>query len=349
LSENVFMHGSRDGSVDNWRAFAEGDETPAVMIQAVADFYDLVVNLSRRVVQATIFLTKSRLRASTSNHHQPVKTVQVEDVLAAREVLNMPANLWMYWTKLPRRYGFKVVSGSHRRGDTEKTSLSYDDVEAMLSIRHHRGRRRSLSSYSSASSESDFGSKSSASMSGGQDSDSDGTNGDSIHVDDSTGTSESPESEGHQQGMASEDGDSSQDSDMPSYMSRSKRKRLEEEEADRYLEGIDQQSRRDEEGRIRSMLGFEEGEELDEQPLGSVPKPKRARKTVEDITVWKATYQAPWELHPHILFGRENGDGRDIQDEEQDENQDSNKDASEAGTLETLSVIGRDPDDRGDS
>jgi RNA polymerase I-specific transcription initiation factor RRN5 len=343
LSEDIFMHGSRDGRVANWRIFAENDETPAIMVQAVADFYDLVVNLSRRLVQATIFLTKSRLRACTSSQHQPVKTVQVEDVFAAREILNMREDLWSYWTRLPRRCGFKVVSGSHQRGDTEKRSMTYDDVEAKLSIRHHRKRRRSLSRYSEGSSESELGSQLSASMSGGPSSGSDGTSGEADHIADLEGTSQSSEHEGHQEGTASDDEGSSQDSDMVSYMSRAKRKRLEEEEADEHLEGIDQQSRRDEEGRILSILGFEEGEEVGEQPRESGTKPKRARKTVEDVTIWKAGYQAQWESHPYMLSERDNGDG----DGEQHDNEETDEDAAEAGTLETLSVIGYEESDRG--
>lgn len=299
LSSNLYMHGSRSTHNYNWRAFAEEGESPAMTQQVILEFHELVVNLVRRLVQTTLFLAQSRHRASTTRHQTPTRVVSEGDVLAALTVLKSKSDLWEYWTKLPRRFGFRVVSGSHRKGDHIKSVLSYDEIEATLAVRRYAGRRRSLSVTSEASTESSAESDEASSIAGEFESASEDTDLEKT-------VDEIPahrRDEQRRKGTSStEEEASTQKATASLRIPPNKRKRLLEEELDQYLEDMDQQARREEEARLLSLLGVEEPNLIKQEPIELGRRPKVPRKSVEEVAIWAPFYQAEWESHSRTLL-----------------------------------------------
>ena len=300
LSEKIFMHGSPRSSKDDWRALAEEGESPSVTQAAVGDFHGLIVGLLRRLVQTTLFLSQSRLRASSTKHHTPTRAVTAEDVQSALQVLGFGKDLWDYWTYLPRRAGYRVVPGSHKLGENNKHTLGYDEVEAALSVRHSSGRRRSLSVTSGGSSHSSAGSDELSSVAA-----------------DAETSAEEPDMEELVQGIPAYESDeimregteSAEESEAfdaeevtgPRRLSPNKRKRLLEDELDQYLENMDQQARRREEDRLFSVLGVEVDASIQQEALELGRRPKVTRKSKEDVAIWTPSYQSEWESFPTAL------------------------------------------------
>ncbi len=297
LSEKVFMHGSQRNADENWRAFAEDGETPAMTQQVVSEFHDLVINLLRRLVQTTLFLTQSRLRASTTQHQTPARAVVGEDIHAALTILKSESSLWDYWTKLPRRFGFRVVSGSNRKGDNVRKALSYDEVEAILAPRRSSGRRRSLSITSAASTETSARSEAS-SIAGDVKTTSEDTD---VEVVAEETSSHSPD-EQTQEGTDSIEAEVTASKHARTLrVAPNKRKRLLGEEMDRYLEEMDQQARQEEEARLSSLLAVEGVGRIKQEQHKLGRRPKAPRKSVEELPTWAPIYQAEWESHPRAL------------------------------------------------
>ena len=299
LSSTFFMHGSRSTPSDNWRAFAEEGESPAMTQQVILEFHELVVSLVRRLVQTTLFLAQSRLRASTTQHQTPTRLVSEEDVRAALTVLESKSDLWEYWTKLPRRFGFRIVSGSHKKGDHIKRDLSYDEVEATLAVRHYAGRRRSLSVTSGASTESSVESEEASSIAGEFEPGSEDTD-----LEDTV-----DEVPVHRRDEQMREGSSSTEEEAstqkPGASLRilpNKRKRLLEEELEQYLEDMDQQARQEEEARLLFLLAVEAPNLIKQEPVELGRRPKVPRKSVEEVAIWAPFYQAEWESHRTILL-----------------------------------------------
>lgn len=121
LSERIFMNGPGEY---NFRSISNSGESPSIDCQALLDFHSLVMNLTQRLTQTTIFITESRLRSKDSAIFNAQPIVKVADVAAAVEILGMPANGRDYFTKLARRIGINVSD--------YLTPLSYDDVEERL-------------------------------------------------------------------------------------------------------------------------------------------------------------------------------------------------------------------------
>ena len=299
LSNNFYMHGSRSTHNDNWRAIAEEGESPAMTQQVILEFYELVVNLVRRHVQTTLFLAQSRHRASTTRHQTPARVVLEDDVQAALTVLKSKSDLWEYWTKLPRRFGFRVVSGSHRKGDRIKSVLTYDEIEATLAVRRYAGRRRSLSVTSKASTASSAESDEASSIASELESASEDT--DSEHTVDEIPAHRRDEQ--REEGTSSnEEETSTQEASASLRIPPNKRKRLLEEELDQYLEDADQQARQEDEARLLSLLDVEESSLIKQESIELGSRPKVPRKSVEEVAIWEPFYQAEWESHPRTLL-----------------------------------------------
>ena len=309
LSEKFFMHGSRRHPDDNWRALAEDGEKPAVTQQVIADFHELVVSILRRLMQTTLFLTQSRLKASTTKHQALQRAVTAEDVHSAVIVLKLKDEVWDYWTNLPRRFGFRVVSGSHRRGDNVKKALTYDEVENYLSVRQTSGRRRSLSVASGDSNRSSAESDLSSSVPGEVESSFEITD-----TEEQIDENALPDTE-HELPNGEETIEEETREASPVHHIRlpsNKRKRLLEEELDQYLEEMDQQSRQDEEARLISHLGMEDLDLIKQEPIELGRRPKVLRKSVEEVAIWKPVYHSEWESYPRSLSENSNAREGDI-------------------------------------
>lgn len=129
LSENVFMNPGKRRPDDNWTDLCFADETPALTCDAFSDFYTLIVSLTRRLVQSSIFFAASRIRALKPGGWDTKGLVHPSDVNTALSVLNMKANDFEFWRTAPRRCALDIRSRKNRYVGL----ISYDEVEERLS------------------------------------------------------------------------------------------------------------------------------------------------------------------------------------------------------------------------
>ena len=138
LSRSLFMN-----SIDpvmNWQTLLqeEGlDQRPSIRRTAFDDFHNLVVSLTRRLMQASIFQALSRLRASSESRLLPY--VNGFDVAAARETMGLKTQRPEYWVDAVKRCGVEVYSDSKkwrnqegRQGTKNGFKLTEDELRAEL-------------------------------------------------------------------------------------------------------------------------------------------------------------------------------------------------------------------------
>jgi RNA polymerase I-specific transcription initiation factor RRN5 len=140
LSRSVFMN-SQDSS-SNWHTLAEDDPTrlgPSIRRTALEDFRNLVVSLTRRLMQVSIFQALSRLRATSNLRVQP--NVHAFDVVAARETMGLKIGGPEYWARAVKRCGVEVYADAKkyrvevgRKGTKVGYKLSEEELRARLGI-----------------------------------------------------------------------------------------------------------------------------------------------------------------------------------------------------------------------
>jgi hypothetical protein len=116
----------------------EGEE-PAVRATALEDFYALAVEVTRRLVAATIFVGEARVKARRDLYPESRNRVWKQDVEAAALSLGLPTNSRRFWAKCARRLRLDVyehedaiVAGWDDEGEQEP--MSYDEVERTLGL-----------------------------------------------------------------------------------------------------------------------------------------------------------------------------------------------------------------------
>ncbi|KAI2636981.1 hypothetical protein GGS26DRAFT_464023 [Hypomontagnella submonticulosa] len=116
LSERVFMNSSvmPDG---NWRGVSE--EPPAIRATALADFYSLVLSVTRRLVSTTLYVAGSRVRAQQAGDKRgrtrPI--VRAKDVRAAVASVGLPENGREFWARAARRLRLDVYDDDDNEGE----------------------------------------------------------------------------------------------------------------------------------------------------------------------------------------------------------------------------------------
>ena len=138
LSRSLFMN-SIDPAM-NWQTLSQeeaSDQRPSIRRTAFDDFYNLVVSLTRRLMQASIFQALSRLRASSESRLLPY--VNGFDVAAARETMGLKTQRPEYWVDAVKRCGVEVYSDSKkwrnqegRQGTKNGFKLTEDELRAEL-------------------------------------------------------------------------------------------------------------------------------------------------------------------------------------------------------------------------
>ena len=298
LGEEVFTNQPKASNDNHKRSLSEDKQPATIMVDTVVELYDIVKNLTRRLVQTVLFIAKSRLRSTSRDSYQPSFKVSRADVEAALDVLSMPADSWDYWKSLPRRAGFKVVDDRHQKGKTRKRILSDDEVEEYLSV---RGRSRTSSVSTSVTNESEKQSvRSSSDMSP------DESIEEHVDPDDYNQVSNSEQEitdiEEMQDSVTDEESlGSIQDRSSSLYAPvryKTTRERLQELDRrdDVYLENLDQLSRQQAEAEILQLLRKENEpveEQLELNEIGA--RPMIPRKTYEDLNPWSCAFEAQWE------------------------------------------------------
>ncbi|KIW25001.1 uncharacterized protein PV07_10677 [Cladophialophora immunda] len=302
LSERFFMNRLAD-SPEFWQNIAEESQRPALTLDCITLFYDLIVNFARRLIQSSLFIAKSRVRAAATKDYQPGGLVRSEDVVAALDVLGVKKDSESFWIGLARRNGLRVVDDAHRRGVDGKAVMSFEKVEETLSS---RPRTRSGSSTSAASTRSHPPSEETSGM-GDLADDNEDSPGSDDDEQSSAGTSYSDaESEGPEANNPGvENYDSSSDEPSASRISREKRTQFLEEEQDLYLTRMDREARRREESRLLALLGLQDTQDeknIKEEAIEDLGlRPRVLRKSVEDCMGWSVQYEAEWESNGRML------------------------------------------------
>ncbi|KEF57517.1 uncharacterized protein A1O9_05434 [Exophiala aquamarina CBS 119918] len=303
LSERFYMN---QGSGETWHELGENNERPALTMDVLIDFYEMIVSYLRRLVQSIIFIAKSRIRSTSTISYSTLHTVRQEDVVAALDILNINDHLWEYWIHMARRNKLLVVHKNVKRFNPDAV-MDYDKVEEILS---ERKRSRSLSAMSGLSDE--------CAQSDGSLAESGDGDEDAVLPEDEADVSEPgmelgrasstdegmvDDNEGDEfMSLGSEDGShnirsgNSPAKQMPS--SKRKRALAIEAETDEYMEKLDQMARVQEESRLLHLLGVESEKAMEEEEI-EIPRkrPRVMRKTVAETKGWSAAYQSEWELH----------------------------------------------------
>lgn len=150
LSERVFMNSSIPGN--NWSNV--DDKQPSIWATTFDDFHSLAVSITRRLVQSTLFISTSRIRAKMEFRPSTRRVVRKRDVEAAVASLNMPHNSFERWRTSARRLRLDVfkeqpdgddeddddnddddAAAAAAATDAEEEPMTYDEVEEELSFR----------------------------------------------------------------------------------------------------------------------------------------------------------------------------------------------------------------------
>ena len=280
LTERFFMN-STDPEY-HWRTYAvKRSMRPSIFYTAFSDFHNLVLSLTRRLVQSAIFFAMSRLRAMDGSRMKAYRRVRRNDVTAAVNVLGMKKDGHEYWVGLARRCKLDV----YEAGNSEKASkskMSYDMVEEELDRpRKRKGQHAQTPLETSSRAES---LSSDAALSPSSESASEYT----------TSPAESePESE-------SEPG--SRSSSEPPLDRRSpetvQAQDLLDQEEDAYLSALDQQASLREEERLWDLLDRTPPSPIDPDKISILEEPPAKIKPLEDIGDWRkwVRYAPEWEV-----------------------------------------------------
>ena len=143
LSTNVFMNSGENQKHNNWRTLAVDEyEEPAILLESLCEFHDLVTNFTRKIVQATIFVAQSRNRCifkrdKRRNNTENPGEILMEDAIAALDVLGLPRlDSWNYWEAVPTRCGLSVLRDEDRI--EELTAVPDDVFDVKLVAKTHK-------------------------------------------------------------------------------------------------------------------------------------------------------------------------------------------------------------------
>ncbi|KAJ4328487.1 hypothetical protein N0V84_001003 [Fusarium piperis] len=138
LSERIFMNSSIPG--ENWNFI--DDNPPSMWATTFEDFHSLAVSITRRIVQTTIFLSMSRIRAKREVIPSTRDIIRVEDVETAVASLGLKPNSQRFWNKCARRLRLEVYNEPPERNEeADQEALSYDQVESDLPGREEKAKR----------------------------------------------------------------------------------------------------------------------------------------------------------------------------------------------------------------
>lgn len=139
LSARMFMNSSVPGN--NWNSVDE--EPPSMWATTFDDFHSLAVSVTRRLVQTTLFMAMSRIRAKNSMGNNVRAMVQLQDAEAAISSLNMASKLNETWINSARRLRLDVYEDPPERDEEfEEERMSYEEVEQALSGEGAAGSRQ---------------------------------------------------------------------------------------------------------------------------------------------------------------------------------------------------------------
>ncbi|MCJ1351781.1 MAG: hypothetical protein MMC33_001765 [Icmadophila ericetorum] len=273
MSKRFFMNSKHEQK--NWRYFATDGERPAIFCTAFLDLYNLIVIITRRLVQSTVFCATSRLRTFESVKKHRSARVREKDVISALQALGMKTDGGDYYTGLARRCELHVKQ-NWTHGRPVGAVLSYSEIERQLKRRSKSAGESSLP----------FGDERDEIFSDGSDS-----NGPAA-LDSEPEEATDLEGEGD---STSEDETDLLPIQYLTDKNQHRKARRREKEEDRYVEAFDKQVSQREESRLWEGLGSKQDIKLEELELP--PRPLGERKTKEDRVDWRdlINYRSQWD------------------------------------------------------
>jgi RNA polymerase I-specific transcription initiation factor RRN5 len=333
LSTRLFMVGTlvkqgkqQQQSPDDWYSLAHGEESPSITQDALSDFRTLLLSFVQRIVQSSIFLAESRIRATANPWFDPLRRVSREDVESALNIVGSQHSSHTFWLEWPQRSGVKIWSGSHHKGDSSRRYIDYATARELLSRPSYRGRHsRSVSRASSSGATDDSMSPSSSSAGDELAGDESGSNSSNDDEDDPADRSESfslhDEAETSDSlSTLSDEQQSQSDSEEQENEARPRpapkvramlpgqRKRRLDHAMKHYMDEIDTQATHQEQDRIRQLLDLQEENEIKQESDSERPgkRPKVLRKTIEEVSGWQGPAIADWEAYTMpVQFSKE--------------------------------------------
>ncbi|KAF2719314.1 hypothetical protein K431DRAFT_228965 [Polychaeton citri CBS 116435] len=280
LSRTLFMNNNSPGS-DNWHNLEQSEPNdhltgPALYRTAFEDLYNLVISLTRRLVQASIFQTFTRLRSR--DDLDPVPAVRIIDVQAALDVLGLKVDHQRYWATAARRCGVSVYTSARKSLDENtsqthsKLKISLDEVETELGFPPQK-------SYDTLGNSAE-----------------DGAHDSDAFVEDVTPSS------ARRKRSVSATSDAYLDLEgrkRHRHLSPDSRNRIEDE----FLDALDHAQSLEEERRLWDGLGKEHNTDLPTMNVTKQAAPER--KATDDMPAWQENtkYEAEWERVGQAIDG----------------------------------------------
>lgn len=282
LSKRFFMNSVV--AENNWRSYsARKNQSPSIMYTAFSDFHALSISITQRLVQSSLLMALSRLRAVSASGHKPRSHVRRRDVIAALNVLGMKINAKSFWATAARRCKLRVYDKVRHRQVFGKR-YSYMEIERILSSSPEMTAKDASPSISRRARRGRALPKSSASASERSVS----SDPISIEADDS--------------GALSDDGDlSATPSDPTNEQDHSQEGR--DQVQDGYTEARDQQASHNEERQLWKMLGEDSIEEVEPVHVEQSKGPLPTRKDNEELSDWRdwVDYAGIWETYETLV------------------------------------------------
>lgn len=130
LSRDIFMNSS---AIDeNWREYCSKGEEPSILFTAFGDFHRLVVSITRRLIQSSLFFAISRHKATAMSNFIPKQAVRKQDIVAALNVLGIQHNSWIFWAGVAKRCALAVYDDEQDQ-QVDHSPLNSSEVEKRLS------------------------------------------------------------------------------------------------------------------------------------------------------------------------------------------------------------------------
>lgn len=279
LTKRLFMN-SPDPEL-NYRTYATARiKSLSILHTAFSDFHNLVVRITRRLVQCAIFLAMSRLRAMDEKKRAPRRLVRGLDMVAALEISGMKPNAHDYWVGLARRCKLNVYKSDADLGKPIGERLDYETVENILE--QGRARREKTGFYQRIPLE--VFSRPATPSHGRQNS-----------------TTSSETASEYQDSASDSDGTSSVSSNLPLDHRSSDSLQAQDnydQKQDAYISALDHQASLREETRLWAILGREPPSPIQPEDVDIPQEPVPEPKPLEEIADWRESisYAAEWEI-----------------------------------------------------
>ncbi|KAL8707030.1 MAG: hypothetical protein Q9225_007871 [Loekoesia sp. 1 TL-2023] len=273
LSTNVFMNSSEPDS--NYRSYVSRSEKPSILYTAFADLYSLVLSVTKRLIQSSLFFAMSRLRATQSSYYSHKRAVKQADVLTALKVVGMKENAREFWVKVPRRC--RLIIHDQKNATNSGEAMDYNEVEKVLAQAKSAVGKRSVQANSSEA-----------------------ENASPKHHGESSSDSES-----ESQSIASSSSDINTSDGSSSQSGRTTKSPTSGEifarRTDIYLKHIDQKASRKEELRLWQILDKDPPDDISIQKPSSIKlrNPGPYRKNRDDMDDWRGwvDFRPEWEVY----------------------------------------------------